>query len=73
MSEVKGDESISDRMTSIILRGCCYDIIVLNIQASTEDKIDYVRTASKRTQNVFSLVIQFMSKSPLILTGQEAS
>jgi hypothetical protein len=41
----KGYEShefISDRMSYIMLRGCRFCIIVLNVHAQTEDKIDDV-------------------------------
>jgi hypothetical protein len=40
ISAVKRVEFVSDRMSYIILRGRWYDIIVLNVHASTEDKID---------------------------------
>jgi hypothetical protein len=37
---------VSDRMLYIILRGCWFQIIVLNIRAPTEDKIDDVKDSS---------------------------
>jgi hypothetical protein len=40
MSAVKRVEFVSDRMSYIILRSCWCDIIILNVHASTEDKID---------------------------------
>jgi hypothetical protein len=40
MSAVKRVEFVSDRMSYIILRGRWYNIIVLNVHAPTEDKID---------------------------------
>jgi hypothetical protein len=40
ISAVKRVEFISDRMSYIILRGRWCDIIVLNVHATTEDKID---------------------------------
>jgi hypothetical protein len=43
ISAVKGVEFVSDRMSYIILRGCWYHIIVLNIHAPTEDKTDDVK------------------------------
>jgi hypothetical protein len=45
MSAVKNVEFVSDRMSYIIrvLRGCWYHIIVLNVHAPTEDKIDDVK------------------------------
>jgi exonuclease III len=42
-SAVKRVEFISDRMSYIILRGRWSDIIVLNVYAPTEDKIDDVK------------------------------
>jgi hypothetical protein len=43
ISAVKREESVSDRMSYIILRGSWCDIIVLNVHAPTEDKIDDVK------------------------------
>jgi hypothetical protein len=43
ISAVKRIEFISDRMSYIILRGCWYHIIVLNVHAPTEDKTDDVK------------------------------
>jgi hypothetical protein len=43
MSAVKRVEFVSDRMSYIILRGRWCDVIVLNVHASTEDKIDDVK------------------------------
>jgi hypothetical protein len=40
MSEVKNVEFVSDMMSHIILRGRWCNIIVLNVHAPTEDKID---------------------------------
>jgi hypothetical protein len=40
VSAVKRVEFVSDRMSCIILRGRWCDIIVLNVHAPTEDKID---------------------------------
>jgi exonuclease III len=36
-------ESVSDRMSYIILNGCWCDIIVLNVHAPTEDKDDDIK------------------------------
>jgi hypothetical protein len=36
----KNVEFVSDRMSYIILRGCWFDIIVLNVHDPAEDKID---------------------------------
>jgi hypothetical protein len=43
ISAVKRVEFVSDRMSYLILRGRCRDIIVLNVHAPTEDKIDNVK------------------------------
>jgi hypothetical protein len=43
ISAVKRVEFVSDRMSYIILRGCWCDIIVLNVYALTEDKIDDIK------------------------------
>jgi hypothetical protein len=43
ISAVKRAESLSDRMSYIILRGRWCHIIVLNVHASTEDKTDDVK------------------------------
>jgi hypothetical protein len=49
---VKRTEFLSNRMSYIILRGCNFHIIVLNIHARTEDKIYDLKTASVRNWNV---------------------
>jgi hypothetical protein len=43
MSAVKTVEFVSDRMSYIILKGRWCDIIVLNVHAPTDDKIDKVK------------------------------
>jgi exonuclease III len=43
ISAVKGDEFVNDRMSHIVLRGCWFHITVLNVHATTEDKIDDVK------------------------------
>jgi exonuclease III len=43
MSAVERMEFVSDRMSYIILRGRWCNIIVLNVHAPTEDKIDDIR------------------------------
>jgi hypothetical protein len=43
ISAVKRVQSVSDRMSYIILRGRWCDIIVLNVNAPTEDKIVDIR------------------------------
>jgi hypothetical protein len=43
MSAVKKVEFVSDRMSYMILRGRSCNIIILNIHAPTEDKIDHIK------------------------------
>jgi hypothetical protein len=43
ISAVTRVESVGDMMSYIILRQCSYDIIILNVHAPTEDKIDGVK------------------------------
>jgi hypothetical protein len=43
ISAVKSVECVSDWMSYIILRGCWFHIIVLNVHAPTEDKSDDVK------------------------------
>jgi hypothetical protein len=43
MSAVKRVKFVSDRMSYIILRGRWCNVIVLNVHAPTEDKIDYIK------------------------------
>jgi hypothetical protein len=43
ISAVKRVEFVSDRMSYVILRGCWFHIIVLNVHAWTEDKTDDVK------------------------------
>jgi hypothetical protein len=54
ISAVKTVEFVSDRMSYIILRGHWCHIVVLNIHAPTEDKIDYVKDSFyKELERVF--------------------
>jgi hypothetical protein len=43
ISAVKRVEFVSERMSCIILRGCWYHVIVLNVHVSTEDETDDVK------------------------------
>jgi hypothetical protein len=43
VSAVKRVEFVSDRMSYMILRGRWCNIIVLNVHAPTEDKIDNIK------------------------------
>jgi hypothetical protein len=40
VSAVKRVEVVSNRMSYIVLRGCGYNIIVVNVQAPTKEKSD---------------------------------
>jgi hypothetical protein len=40
ISAVKRAEFVSDRMTYIVLRGCWFNYIVLNMEAPSEEKSD---------------------------------
>ena len=40
VSAVKRVDFVSDRVSYIVLRGCWYNIIVLNVHAPSEDKSD---------------------------------
>jgi hypothetical protein len=51
MSAVKRADFISDRMSYIILRGRWCNIIVPNVHAPTEDKIDDIKTGSMKNKN----------------------
>jgi hypothetical protein len=44
VSAVNTVQSISDRMLYRVLRGCWCNIIVLNVHAPSEDKIDVEKT-----------------------------
>jgi hypothetical protein len=46
ISAVKRVEFVSDRMSYIILRGRWCDIIVLNVHAQTEDKLNDIKEES---------------------------
>jgi hypothetical protein len=43
ISAVKRVECVSDRMSYIILRGCWFHIIVLNVDGTTEELTDDVK------------------------------
>jgi hypothetical protein len=43
ISAVKRVEFVSNRMSYIILRGRWCHVVVLNVQAPTEDKMDYMK------------------------------
>ena len=47
-STVKRVEFVSDRMLHILLRGCWYNIIILNVHAPSEEKIDDLNNSFMR-------------------------
>jgi hypothetical protein len=51
ISAVKRVEFVSDRMSYIILRGCWFHIIVLNVHVPTEDKTDDVKDSLHEISN----------------------
>jgi hypothetical protein len=53
ISAVNRAESVSHRMSYIILRGRWSHIIVLNVRAPTEDKTDDVKESSEELECVF--------------------
>jgi hypothetical protein len=67
ISAVKREEFVSDRLSYIILRGHWCDIIVLNVHAPTEDKINDVKDSfSNKLETVFD---KFMKYNMKILLG----
>jgi hypothetical protein len=66
ISRVKREEFVSDRISYIILRGRWYDIIVLNVHAPTEDKIDDMKASSHdELEGVFDKIPKYNTKSLL--------
>jgi hypothetical protein len=54
ISAVKSLEFISNTMSYVILRGCWCDIIVVNVHAPTQDKIDDIKDRFyKELEHVF--------------------
>jgi exonuclease III len=53
ISAVKRVEFVWDRMSYIIQRGRWFYIIILNVHAPTEDKIDDVKESFKEFENIF--------------------
>jgi hypothetical protein len=67
ISSVKRLEFVSDRMSYIILRGRWCDIIILNVHAPTEDKIDDVKDSFyEELECVFGI---FSKKHTQVLLG----
>jgi hypothetical protein len=60
---VKRVESVSDRVSYIILRGHWYHIIVLNVHALTEDKTDEVKDSFyEELELVFDKFLKYHTK-----------
>jgi hypothetical protein len=53
--QLKRVEFVNDRMSYIILRGCWFHIIVLNVHAPIEDKTDDVKESLHMDWNVYSI------------------
>jgi exonuclease III len=63
MSAVKRVEFLSDRMSYVILRGLWYNIIVLNVHAPAEDKIDYIKDRFyEELEQVFDKFLKYHMK-----------
>jgi exonuclease III len=63
MSAVKRVEFVSDRMSCIILRGHWCNIIVLNVHASLEDKIDDIKNRFyEKLEQVFGKLPKYHMK-----------
>jgi exonuclease III len=60
ISEVRRVEFISDRMPYVILRCCWCDIIVLNVHAPTEDKLDDIK--NRFYEHVFDKFLKYHMK-----------
>jgi hypothetical protein len=66
ISAVKRVEFISDKMPYIMLRGGWCHVIVLNVHAPTEDRIDVVKAASARSRNMCSIHSLYTIKIRLV-------
>jgi hypothetical protein len=72
ISEVKTVEFVSDRMSYIILRGRWCNIIVLNVHARTEDKIDDIwDRLSEELERVFDKFPRYHIKILLEISIQK--
>jgi hypothetical protein len=66
ISAVQRVEFASDRMSYMILRGCCCHIIVLNVHALTEDKTDDVKDSfHQELKGLFNKLTKFCINSLL--------
>jgi hypothetical protein len=66
VSEVKRVEFVSDRMSYMILRGRWCDIIVLNVHARTEEKIDDMKDSLyEELERVFDKFLKYHIKNLL--------
>ena len=55
-SAIKGVEFVSDRMSYIVLRGRWCNIIVLNVQATSEEKSDGLKYSFMRNYSRFFII-----------------
>jgi hypothetical protein len=62
ISAVKRVEFVSDRMSYIVLRCRWCHIVVLNVHAPTEDKIDYVKENYEELECVFDEFLKYHMK-----------
>ena len=53
VSAVQTVEFVSDRLSYIVLRSCWFNIIVLNVQATSEEKSDDSKDSFMRNQRFF--------------------
>jgi hypothetical protein len=67
ISAVKGVEFVNDRMSYVILRGCWFHIIVLNVHIPTEDKIDNVKDSFyDQLEHIFDQFPKYHIKNVLV-------
>jgi hypothetical protein len=66
ISAVKSIETVSDTMSYIILRGCWYDITILNIHIPTEEKIDDAKDSFyEKFKHIFNIPPKYHMKTLL--------
>ena len=66
LSAVKRVEFVSDRMLSIVLRGRWYNVIDLNVNASSEEKSDDSKDSPyEELEQVFGRFPEYRIKIPL--------
>jgi hypothetical protein len=55
-SAVRKEEFVSDRISYIVLRGCLYNITVLNVHVTSEEKSDDSKESVMRNLIRFSII-----------------